>query len=213
MLSMAKAARAVSLTGLLAAVLVGLLHTALHSPAIIQAASQPVTNAAFLSASVSIHRSGPASPSINLSDGRDLLTAYNGSMQHQQAIEQGAARPRALATADFDEDGMPDLVCSYTDAGNGIIALHRGNVDSLYPNSVEARQRRPDASLNVAPFISPARLSPVPEAADFLGVGDFDADGHWDVVAAPRPPRATSSPAVSTPVFWSTQLRICVAAR
>ncbi|MEN3333031.1 MAG: hypothetical protein V7641_2396 [Blastocatellia bacterium] len=186
MFSMAKAARAVSLTALLAAVLVGLLHTALHSPAIIQAASQPFTPTAFLSASVSIHRSGLASPSINLSEGRDLLTAYSGSVQHQQAIEQGTARPRVLATADFDEDGMPDLVCGYANAGSGIIALHRGNVDFLYPNSVEARQRRLDAALNIAPFISPARLSPVSEAADFLGVGDFDADGHWDVVAATR---------------------------
>jgi hypothetical protein len=26
----------------------------------------------------------------------------------------------------------------------------------------------------------------VPEAADFIGAGDFDGDGHWDVVVAAR---------------------------
>jgi hypothetical protein len=181
-----KGVRAVWLALLLAAALLGLLHTARRSSVITHAASQPPTGMASLSASASVHASSFAHPSINLSEGRDLLTAYGGSTAHEQAIQQGTARPRALASADFNEDGVPNLVCSYADGGSGIIALHRGNVDFIYPNSLEARQRQPDASLSAAPFLSPARLAPVAEAADFLGVGDFDADGHWDVVTATR---------------------------
>ena len=181
-----KGARAVSLAVLLAVALLSLLHTTRHASATIHAGSSPPTGMAFLSAAASVHASSVARPSINLSEGRDLLTAYSGSAAHEQAIQQGTARPRALASADFDEDGVPDLVCSYADGGSGIIALHRGNVDFIYPNSPEAKQRRLDASLSAAPFVSPARLAPVAEAADFLGVGDFDGDGHWDAVTATR---------------------------
>jgi hypothetical protein len=37
-----------------------------------------------------------------------------------------------------------------------------------------------------APFLSPARVFDIPVTADFIGPGDFDADGHWDIVAAQR---------------------------
>ena len=37
-----------------------------------------------------------------------------------------------------------------------------------------------------APFMADAVLYPLPEAPDFLEAGDFDADGHADVVSAAR---------------------------
>jgi hypothetical protein len=33
-------------------------------------------------------------------------------------------------------------------------------------------------------FLPDARVFTLPTAPDFLGAGDFDADGHWDIVAA-----------------------------
>src|SRR5262249_55229502 len=124
MKSMAKSARAVFLPLLLAAALFGLAQATRHLSARTQAASIPLGNQAALSASASIHVSSLTHPSINLADGRDLITAYSGDSECEQAIAQGKARPRAMAAADFDEDGMPDLICGYSNDGSGIIALH-----------------------------------------------------------------------------------------
>jgi photosystem II stability/assembly factor-like uncharacterized protein len=141
---------------------------------------------ARLSEEVSIHAAGRGNPWISLSDGRELMTSYIGPEDAMEAIEQNQAQPLSLASADFDEDGVADLVCGYEYEGRGIIALHRGNVDSIYPNSPEAKQRRADGTFTDAPFLSPALLFAVSDKADFIGAGDFDADGHWDVVVASR---------------------------
>src|SRR5262249_28948441 len=50
----------------------------------------------------------------------------------------------------------------------------------------EARQRKTEGTFTDAPFLSPALVVGVPEAADFIGAGDFDGDSHWDVVTAKR---------------------------
>ena len=44
--------------------------------------------------------------------------------------------------------------------------------------------------MNPSPFLSPARVFEMAEAPDFLSTGDFDADGHLDVVAAAVESRA-----------------------
>lgn len=67
-----------------------------------------------------------------------------------------------------------------------MIAVRRGNVDAIYQNSPEANERRADGKFTDAPLFAPSHFSDVPVAADFLGAGDFDADGHWDAVAAAR---------------------------
>ena len=102
----------------------------------------------------------------------------------------GDSRAHALASADFDEDGTPDLVGAYATAGGGVVTIQRGNVDALFPNSPEARGRRERGSFNDAPFHEEAVAFNVPEAAHFVGAGDFDADGHYDVAAARRGGRA-----------------------
>ncbi len=135
---------------------------------------------------ITLHASGRGNPWINLRDGHDLPTAYLGAANLEQSLEQHLARPRALAADDFDEDGMPDLVSSYADFSGGIVTIHRGNVDALFPNSPEAQQRKAAGAYTEAPFLPQARVFAAPEAPDFLGTGDFDGDGHWDVVAAAR---------------------------
>ncbi|MGZ5004603.1 MAG: hypothetical protein ACXWG7_03485, partial [Chthoniobacterales bacterium] len=92
---------------------------------------------------------------------------------------------RALASADFDEDGTPDLVIGYANSvTGGTVSIQRGNVDAIYPNSPEARARRQRGEFISGAFLPVAKSLVIPEAPDFLGAGDFDADGHRDIVTA-----------------------------
>jgi hypothetical protein len=133
-----------------------------------------------LSAAVAVKAAGRGGPWINLSDGRDIPTVYEEAAE----IEQGGAIPLALSSGDFDEDGAPDLLCGYKSAKGGLLVIHRGDVDSINPTSINS------TSINPSPFLSPARVFEMAEAPDFLSTGDFDADGHMDVVAAAVESRA-----------------------
>src|SRR5215471_16864660 len=128
----------------------------------------------------------PQSPAVYLSGQKELKTQYAGSMELRRGLEENHAQGLSLASSDFDEDGVQDLVCGYAFGRGGLVAVHRGNVDLLYPNSPEAKQRKAAGVFVDSPFLSPARLYPVPEAVDFIGAGDFDDDGHSDIVAATR---------------------------
>ena len=118
-------------------------------------------------------------PYLFLGDGRTLSSNYAGSSGLTQALGSGQAHPLAMASADFDEDGMPDLASGYSAPdGTGVLTVHRGNVDALWPYGKALRHDEPPA------FLKDARIFALPEAPDFLGAGDFNADGHWDLVAA-----------------------------
>jgi VCBS repeat protein len=146
----------------------------------------PEIQRARMSDEITIHASGRGNPWINLSDGHEVITPYSGPAEFTRVLEQNQARPLSLCSADFDEDGVPDLISGYAGRNGGIITLLRGNVDSIYPNAPDAKQRKAEGTLTDAPFLSPAFVFGVPEAADFIGAGDFDGDGHWDVAAAAR---------------------------
>jgi Calx-beta domain len=145
----------------------------------------PSTQLARLSDEPTI-RTAHLDSAVNLTDGHNLVTAYSGPDKLRVALEQNQAEPLSLASADFDEDGVPDLVSGYSYDGQGIVTLLRGNIDAMYPNTPEALQRKANGTFTNAPFLSPARAFAIPVAADFIGAGDFDADGHWDVVVAAR---------------------------
>ena len=127
-----------------------------------------------LSAAVAVKAAGRGGPWINLSDGRNIPILYEEAAE----IEQGRAIPLALSSGDFDEDGAPDLLCGYKGAKGGLLVIHRGDADSINSTSINS------TSINPRPFLSPARVFEMAEAPDFLSTGDFDADGHLDVVAA-----------------------------
>jgi len=108
--------------------------------------------------------------SLSLCDGRGL----GGNL-----AQMSQAQPLALASGDFDEDGTPDLISGFATGKTGQITVHRGNVHALWPYG-------PYRNNPPAPFFPNARVLAVPEAPDFLVTGDFDADGHLDVVIAKR---------------------------
>jgi len=151
-----------------------------------RAAASLAITAATPSTRIVVHAADRGRPYINFEDGLELPASYSGATELQNLLKQNAAEPRALASADFDEDGVPDLVCGYARPGGGIITLHRGNVDSIFPNSPEAQRRRAEGTFTDSAFLSQTRAFEAPVAADFVGAGDFDADSHWDVVIAAR---------------------------
>lgn len=107
------------------------------------------------------------------------LTEWHQLNSHAQMTDT----PRALVCADFDEDGTPDLISSYANDNGGVLKFHRGNVAAAYPHSREAQTQSNKTS---APFFAPAHAATLSLAPDFLAAGDFNADGHWDIIAAQR---------------------------
>ena len=136
---------------------------------------------------ITLHAAGRGFPHINLADGREIAAGYAGPQHLAQALLQGQSRPLAIAAGDFDRDGTQDLICGYGGAAGGLLALHRGDVDSIYPNTPEAIARRgagkPGAH-GAAAFLSDAVVIEIPQTPGLLAAGDFDADGKIDVVAA-----------------------------
>ena len=103
-----------------------------------------------------------------------------------EAAPTGFSGKTLLANADFDEDGMPDLAVVRGDGYSVAVSILSGNVRSIHPNA-------PIDGVNVLdipadqPFfrregIVETNLADV--TAAFVGAGDFNADGHRDIVIA-----------------------------
>ncbi|MEY2488914.1 MAG: trimeric autotransporter adhesin, partial [Verrucomicrobiota bacterium] len=125
---------------------------------------------------------GPHTYSFQL--GREAQTRYQGEASAQQAIQAGGIQPRSMVSDDFNADGMGDLVIGYASSGGGVLSFRQGNVQAIAPTGDVfqgiTQGRYP------SPFLPEARLYSLPEAPDFLQVGDFNADGYQDVLAAAR---------------------------
>jgi len=141
---------------------------------------------ARLGDSVTTGAAGRGKPWINMTDGHELVTSYKGSNELVGVLARDQARPLSLASGDFDEDGMPDLVTGYAVAEAGLVTLQRGNVDSVYPYTPEARQRKASGDFTNAPFLSPAAVFDTAAVPEILLQGDFNADGHADLIAVAR---------------------------
>ena len=97
---------------------------------------------AHLSDSTTFQAPSSSTKWINLASGRDLITDFWGPGYLRLELLQPDTRPVALASGDFNEDGIPDLVSGYAGAQGGLLTLHLGNADAIYPNSPQARQRK-----------------------------------------------------------------------
>ena len=98
---------------------------------------------------------------------------FNGHLVHLATdLDTSRGQPTALASADLDEDGVPELVSAHAAAAGGFVAVHHWNRG--------AAARRGDRS--PSPSLSAAKAFELPAAPNFLVTGDFDGDGHFDVV-------------------------------
>jgi len=160
--------------GVLLAIATGLcglqIAAAQRSTTGIQRLPDPCASANSASA-VTIRSPKLATPYLSLCDGH----AIGGSVS-----QSGQAQPLALASGDLDEDGTPDLISGFGSGKGGTVTIHRGNVNALWPYGVALRNGPLPA------FFPNARTFALPERPDFLVAGDFDADGHWDIVTAQR---------------------------
>lgn len=129
------------------------------------AASQrrlPAACGAEGSTQAAMHVTQRGGGALHLCEGYALAGASSGG--HGDAL--------SLASADFDEDGVPDLVAGFGTSSTGSVTVYRGNIAVLWPYGEAIANGTPQA------FLPDARTFPVDEAPDMVVTGDFDADGH-----------------------------------
>jgi predicted outer membrane repeat protein len=132
---------------------------------------------------ISLHAAGRGRPFLNLEDGREMSVTYRGERSAVAALQSGEAR--SLASADFDSNGVPDVVAGFSAGGAGTITVQRGNPDAFAPadDSVFVRMQQgynPDSLLPGADVYS------VPASPDFLVTGNFTHDSEKDVLFASK---------------------------
>ena len=90
-------------------------------------------------------------------------------------------RPLAMVSGDFDEDGVKDLVIGYASQKGGSIALLRGNLDAIAPQTqtswlAAGRHEYSDA------FLQPSKMVSLKAQPSLMVSADVNGDGHLDVV-------------------------------
>ncbi|MBN1261635.1 MAG: right-handed parallel beta-helix repeat-containing protein [Anaerolineae bacterium] len=105
-----------------------------------------------------VHVALAAGPWVNLSASQALIQGFEAA-----PTPPAGAEPVSLAILNPRQDGTPVLVAGYATATGGILGMYG------------------DAAAH-----EPARLIEAPQAPDFLGAGDFDADGIQDLIVAAR---------------------------
>src|SRR5262245_5730631 len=111
-----------------------------------------------------------------------LVVTVIAGLRRASVAQRIVEQPLALASGDFDEDGMPDLLSGYASGDAGVIKRRRGNIAAVYPGARDTKSAERETI--VAPFHDAEGVTGLPVAPDFIGAGDFDADGHLDVVVA-----------------------------
>jgi FG-GAP-like repeat len=147
-----------------------------------------------LSGPVTAHAAGRANPWVSLRDGQAAAVQYLGPPELLEPLNGNQSRPLSIASVDLDEDGVPDIVAGYAGIKDNLIAVQRGDVDSIFPNTRDAiahsarlRESADPSSSKIdspSPFFVQAKVFSVQRAPHFLIAGDFDGDGHNDVITA-----------------------------
>ncbi|MEO6030156.1 MAG: CSLREA domain-containing protein, partial [Candidatus Binatia bacterium] len=87
--------------------------------------------------------------------------------------------PTALASADLDGDGMPDLIVAYAAGNETTLVVYPGDAEAVYPTPGAAR------AVSATPFAAARTLATVAGRVATLTVADLDGDGLKDVVTEP----------------------------
>ena len=93
--------------------------------AILKVISPSATSAAKSAAvrirPVPLHAALRGAPYISLRDGQAVSTNYIGDSSAAGILRSNTAQPLALASGDFDSDGVQDLVSGFSSGNAGII--------------------------------------------------------------------------------------------
>jgi CSLREA domain-containing protein len=153
-----------------------------------ESSSNPRLSKTFSARTVEAVKEVP--PGMKLAKASELRPSFAGEIGFNPGLAAGEFRALTMAAYDFDADGAPELVSGYAMTnGGGALVLHRGSYEAYAPSKPEslralAKGRFPDT------FQKETIALELPEAPDFLGVGDFDRDGNFDLIAAARGGRA-----------------------
>jgi len=115
-----------------------------------------------------------------------MLPSASLRAQHRAVITPGGSeqlRPLTMVSADFDEDGAPDIIVGYASGTGGAIELLRGNPDALAPHSREAFEAA-EHGQSVDAFLPGSQPVQLKTAPAFMLAADVDGDGHRDLVYA-----------------------------
>lgn len=134
---------------------------------------------------ITVKAAGRGKPYMNLQDGRAMQVSYHGDQAASAGMQNGAARSRSIATADFDGDAAPDVVAGFAYNGVGILTMQRGNPEGYAPTD-DSIFTRMQEGYDPAPLMPTVETYQLSEAPDFLTAGDFNQDGRNDVLVAAR---------------------------
>jgi uncharacterized repeat protein (TIGR01451 family)/fimbrial isopeptide formation D2 family protein len=122
---------------------------------------------------------------LYLGSPHQLSPHLTGKSVARAAIAGGQASPLALASGDFDEDGVQDLVAGYGAGNRGALVVHRGNLDAFAPQSKASFEAISRGEFP-EPFLPNAKTMDASDRPNFIAVGDFNGDSHLDIAFASR---------------------------
>src|SRR5438105_1872968 len=76
-------------------------------------------------------------------------------------------------------------MCQFSSSFSALIGRERNKRVVEY-RSIEDEKRKANGEFTSSPFLELRKVFPLAETPDYLAAGDFDADGHWDLVVAAR---------------------------
>jgi hypothetical protein len=124
------------------------------------------------------------SPWIKMKQGVALNSNYLGENRAIEMFENGSLKPTALASADINFDGFPDLISGYAGTGGGgVITLHKANKEAFAPQDEKVLDglRRGEFP---ASYESKADVLPLPISPDFIMSGNFVKGSSLDLIVA-----------------------------
>lgn len=134
---------------------------------------------------VTVRAAKRGNPRMNLQDGRSAVATYKNAITKVVSNSLSGARSLSLASGDLNVDGYPDLVAGYTSANGSFVTVSLANPEAFAPTRPETIEAIKNGQFHDS-FQPNAALLPVPEAPEFLAVGDFDRDGRLDILTATR---------------------------